>query len=58
MLIVLCMHGLLQVVQDGMGYYKDGIEFVREARSAGRRERTGVLFIATCPVLYLELERV
>ena len=33
-----------------MGYYKDGIDFVREARSAGRRERTGVLFITTCPL--------
>ena len=37
------MYGLLQVVQDGF-------DFVREARSAGRRERTGVLFIATCPL--------
>ena len=39
------MNGLLQVLQDG-------IDFVREdrSRSAGRRERTGVLFIATCPL--------
>ena len=39
------MNGLLQVLQDG-------IDFVREdrSRSAGRRERTGVLFIAICPL--------